>query len=45
MAHGKDTIPICVAAKDFASGGVNFKAQAIARGNTYPTEQKSKSPQ
>jgi hypothetical protein len=29
MAHGKDTIPIAVAAKDFASGGVNFKARAI----------------
>ena len=29
MAHGKDTIPISVAAKDFASGGVNFKARAI----------------
>ena len=29
MAHGKDTIPIGVAAKDFASGGVNFKARAI----------------
>ncbi len=29
MAHGKDTIPIAVAAKDFATGGVNFKAHAI----------------
>ncbi len=29
MAHGKDTIPIAAAAKDFASGGVNFKARAI----------------
>ena len=29
MAHGKDTIAISVAAKDFASGGVNFKARAI----------------
>ncbi len=29
MAHGKDTISIAVAAKDFASGGVNFKARAI----------------
>ena len=29
MAEGKDTIPIAVAAKDFASGGVNFKARAI----------------
>ena len=29
MAHGKDTIPITVAAKDFASGGVNFQARAI----------------
>jgi hypothetical protein len=29
MAHGKDTIPIAVAAKDFASGGVNFKARSI----------------
>ena len=29
MAQGKDTIPISVAAKDFASGGVNFKARAI----------------
>lgn len=29
MAQGKDTIPIAVAAKDFASGGVNFKARAI----------------
>jgi hypothetical protein len=29
MAEGKDTIPVAVAAKDFASGGVNFKARAI----------------
>jgi hypothetical protein len=29
MAQGKDTIPISVAAKDFATGGVNFKAHAI----------------
>jgi EF hand len=29
MAQGKDTIPITVAAKDFASGGINFKARAI----------------
>jgi hypothetical protein len=29
MAHGKDTIPITVAEKDFATGGVNFKARAI----------------
>lgn len=29
MAQGKDTIPIAVAAKDFASGGVNFKARSI----------------
>lgn len=29
MAHGKDTIPIAQASKDFASGGVNFKARAI----------------
>jgi hypothetical protein len=29
MAKGKDTIPIGVAAKDFATGGVNFKARAI----------------
>ena len=29
MAQGKDTIPITAAAKDFASGGVNFKARAI----------------
>ena len=29
MAHGKDTIPIGVAAKDFATGGVNYKARAI----------------
>jgi hypothetical protein len=29
MAQGKDTIPIAVASKDFASGGVNFKARAI----------------
>jgi Ca2+-binding EF-hand superfamily protein len=29
MAHGKDTIPVAVAAKDFATGGVNFKARSI----------------
>ena len=29
MAKGKDTIPIAVATKDFATGGVNFKARAI----------------
>jgi len=29
MANGKDTIPITVAAKDFATGGVNFRARAI----------------
>lgn len=29
MAQGKDTIPIAVATKDFASGGVNFKARAV----------------
>jgi Ca2+-binding EF-hand superfamily protein len=29
MAKGKDTIPIAVAAKDFATGGVNFKARSI----------------
>jgi EF hand len=29
MAQGKDTLPIAVAAKDFATGGVNFKARAI----------------
>lgn len=29
MAQGKDSIPISVAAKDFATGGVNFKARAI----------------
>jgi len=29
MAQGKNTIPITAAAKDFASGGVNFKARAI----------------
>src|SRR6202022_1002008 len=29
MAHGKDTIPIAVADKDFATGGVNFKARSI----------------
>jgi len=29
MAHGKDTIPISAAAKDFATGGVNFKARSI----------------
>jgi hypothetical protein len=29
MAQGKDTIPISVAAKDFATGGINFKSRAI----------------
>jgi len=29
MAHGKDSVPIAAAAKDFATGGVNFKARAI----------------
>ncbi len=29
MAQGKYTIPIAVAAKDFASGGVNFRARTI----------------
>jgi hypothetical protein len=29
MSKGKDTIPIDVAARDFASGGVNFKARLI----------------
>src|SRR5215475_6387231 len=29
MAQGKDTIPIAVASKDFATGGVNFKARTI----------------
>ncbi len=29
MAHGKDTIPVGVANKDFASGGVNYKARTI----------------
>jgi hypothetical protein len=29
MAQGKDKIPITVAAKDFSTGGVNFKARAI----------------
>lgn len=29
MSGGKDTLPIAAAAKDFASGGVNFKARAI----------------
>jgi hypothetical protein len=29
MAHGKETIPITYADKDFASGGVNYKASAI----------------
>jgi secreted Zn-dependent insulinase-like peptidase len=29
MAQGKDTIPIAVAAKDFATGGVNFNARKI----------------
>ena len=29
MAHGKDSIPIAAAEKDFATGGVNFKARTI----------------
>ena len=29
MAKGKDTIPLDVATKDFASGGVNFSARDI----------------
>jgi hypothetical protein len=29
MSQGKDTIPITVAAKDFATGGVNFRAREI----------------
>ena len=29
MAQGKDTIPIAAAAKDFATGGVNYKARSI----------------
>lgn len=29
MAQGKDTVPIDVAGKDFATGGVNFKARSI----------------
>ena len=29
MAQGKDTIPVTVAAEDFATGGVNFEARAI----------------
>jgi hypothetical protein len=29
MAKGTDTIPIAAAAKDFATGGVNFKARTI----------------
>jgi Ca2+-binding EF-hand superfamily protein len=29
MAQGKPAIPITVAAKDFATGGVNYKARAI----------------
>ncbi len=29
MAHGKEAIPVAVADKDFASGGVNFKARTI----------------
>ena len=29
MAQGKDTIPVEAAAKDFASGGVNFRARTI----------------
>lgn len=29
MAHGKETIPVAVAAKDFATGGVAYNAHAI----------------
>jgi hypothetical protein len=29
MAQGKDTIPVAVAAKDFATGGVAFSARAM----------------
>jgi hypothetical protein len=29
MAHGKDTIPVGIADKDFASGGVNYRARTI----------------
>jgi EF hand len=29
MSQGKDSIPITVAAKDFATGGVNFRAREI----------------
>jgi hypothetical protein len=29
MSHGKDSIPIAAAEKDFATGGVNFKARTI----------------
>jgi hypothetical protein len=29
MAQGKDTLAIDVASKDFATGGVNFKARAV----------------
>jgi Ca2+-binding EF-hand superfamily protein len=29
MSNGKDTIPISAAAKDFATGGVNFRARQI----------------
>ncbi len=29
MAHGQDTLPVQVAAKDFATGGVAFNAHAI----------------
>src|SRR3569833_3764510 len=29
MAHGKDTIPIAIADKDFASGGVSYQARAF----------------
>jgi len=29
MAQGKDTLPISVAAKDFATGGVNYNARTI----------------
>jgi hypothetical protein len=29
MAKGKDTIPVAIAAQDFASGGVNFSAREM----------------
>ena len=29
MSQGKDTIPVAVSAQDFASAGVNFRAQAM----------------